>query len=158
MRESCTWEFQQSACASSGAPRWCLFDGRVFAAYIRKLHFAMVPSAIMRTWSDVTKAYSATAMPLSQESSTRDDKASRRVPAYVRLHASCSLRTHVRTVTFHRFTRRMNIRVIPFMKSVETILQSCDSHLFESVNSLFTLLSRYAGKRERETRIDLECS
>lgn len=98
----------------------------------------MVLRAIMRTWSDVTKAYSAAAMSLSlsQESSTRVlDKAPHRVLAYVRLRAFCSLRTHVRTVTFRRFTRRMNIRIIPLMKSVETILQSRDSHLFESVNS-----------------------
>lgn len=85
-----------------------------FSLCIRKLHFAMVLRAIMRTWSDVTKAYSATAMSLLQEYRIHATTKRRvAVLAYICLRASCSLRTHVRTATFRRFTRRMNTRVIP---------------------------------------------
>lgn len=76
--------------------------------------------------------------------------ASRRVLAYVCLRASCSLRTHVRTVTFRRFTRRMNM-CHPFVKSVETVLQLRDSHLFGSANSsgfAFHAFTRASGKRD----------
>lgn len=108
----------------------------------------------MRTWSDVTKAYSATAMSLLQESSTRDDKASHRVLAYVCLRASCSLRTHVRTVTFRRFTRRDE-----YVSSLREKRRNCSTvarfppiRICELVRIRFSCFhTRFRGIPERET-------